>query len=118
MLHRTEFGVDMAVDAVGTQVIPALRTVRRGGRVLLFGVDSEAEATLHQCEITRNEKRILGSFIAHYTFPAAIRVLEAGLIDAGRFITHRIGLRDIHAGLETLQRGEGIKVVVSPRLTC
>jgi (R,R)-butanediol dehydrogenase / meso-butanediol dehydrogenase / diacetyl reductase len=114
VLRRTEIGVDMAVDAVGTQVIPALRAVRRGGRVLLFGVNSEADATLHQYEITRNEKRILGSFIAHYTFPQAIRVLEAGLIDATRFITHRIGLRDIHAGLETLQRGEGIKVVVAP----
>lgn len=114
VVRRSEIGVDMAVDAVGTQVIPALRSVRRGGRVLLFGVNTEAESTLHQYEITRNEKRILGSFIARYTFPAAIRVLESGLIDAGRFITHRLGLREVHAGVEMLRRGEGIKVVVTP----
>lgn len=114
VVRRSDVGVDMAVDAVGTQLVPALGSVRSGGRVLLFGVNTEAESTLHQYEITRNEKRIMGSFIAHYTFPAAIRVLEAGLIDAGRFITHRLGLREIHTGVEALRRGEGIKVVVTP----
>ncbi len=111
---RTGIGVDIAVDAVGSLAIPALQAVRRAGRVLLFGINSEAEATLRQYEITRYEKRILASFIAFHSFPAAIRILEQGLIPARRFITHRLDLREVGTGLDLLRRGEAVKVVITP----
>jgi threonine dehydrogenase-like Zn-dependent dehydrogenase len=111
--RRTGIGVDMVVDAVGSLAVPALLAARRAGRVLLFGINSEAEAVMRQYEVTRYEKRILGSFVAFHTFPAAIRILEHRLIPAARFVTHRVGLREVHDGLDLLRRGAAVKVVIT-----
>jgi threonine dehydrogenase-like Zn-dependent dehydrogenase len=37
-----------------------------------------------------------------------------GNIEVGPIITHRVGLEDIHAGLELMKRKECLKVLVYP----
>jgi 2-desacetyl-2-hydroxyethyl bacteriochlorophyllide A dehydrogenase len=110
----TGIGADMAVDAVGSLMPDAIKSVRKGGRVLLFGMNSEAVAEVRQNDLTRNEIEITGSFIANNTFPATVELLESGRLDVEKLVTHRFALRDIHAAIEAMRSGEAIKVLVDP----
>jgi (R,R)-butanediol dehydrogenase / meso-butanediol dehydrogenase / diacetyl reductase len=110
----TGLGADLVVDTVGSLLPEALELVRFGGRVLLFGLNSHAERTIHQYYPTRYEVTIIGSFIQRTAFPKVVRVLEAGLMPVEKLITHRIGLSELKEGLEALRHGTAIKVLAQP----
>jgi threonine dehydrogenase-like Zn-dependent dehydrogenase len=110
----TDIGVDIAVDAVGALMPDAIASVRKGGRVLLFGMNSEAVAEVRQNDLTRNEIEVAGSFIANNTFPATVELLESGQLDLRKLVTHRFDLKDIHAAIAAMRSGEAIKVLVDP----
>jgi threonine dehydrogenase-like Zn-dependent dehydrogenase len=110
----TRIGVDLAVDAAGSLLPEALDLVRRGGRVILFGVNQHAERTLNQYAITRYEASVLGSFIQRTAFPKVARILEAGLLPVERLITHRLRLDEVGVALEAMRVGEAIKAVIEP----
>jgi threonine dehydrogenase-like Zn-dependent dehydrogenase len=105
-------GVNVVVDAVGTQFDTALAIVRPGGRVLLFGMNATARAAVRQYDITRNELTIFGAYVGRNVFPKAARILSSGLIDLSPMITHRIALDELERGFEAIRRNEAVKVVV------
>lgn len=107
-------GADVVIDAVGSLLAQALRLVRRQGQVLLFGMDATATAQVPQVDITRNEIEVRGTYIADGTFPAAIRLIESGVLPLEKLITHRVSLTQLPAALDTLRRREAIKVIVEP----
>ncbi|GAB4347031.1 MAG: zinc-dependent alcohol dehydrogenase family protein [Candidatus Abyssubacteria bacterium] len=109
---KTSIGADIVVDAVGALMSECLTCARRGGKVLLFGMNSKAVSEIHQNDITRNEIEILGSFIANATFPATVSLLETDTLNLRRLVTHRFKLEDIHAAIEAMRSGAAIKVVV------
>ncbi len=108
----TRTGADVVVDAVGSLLPESIALVRRGGRVILFGMNQRAERSLNQYEITCSEISIFG--IQRTAFPKAVRALELGLLPLERLVTHRLKLGEIGIGLEALRRGEAIKVVIEP----
>jgi threonine dehydrogenase-like Zn-dependent dehydrogenase len=110
----TRIGVDVAVDAAGSLLPEALELVRRGGRVILFGVNQHAERRLNQYPITRHEISILGSFIQRTAFPKVVRILEAGLLPVEKLITHRLRLNEVGEALEAMRSGTAIKAMVQP----
>lgn len=110
----TVLGADVVIDAVGTLLNEALQCVRKGGRVLLFGMHEHARPAVKQYDVTKHEIQILGTYIARGTFPLAIRLLEEGRIDFGRLVTHRLPLGEIHAGIDLLRRGQAVKVAILP----
>lgn len=112
--RATGLGADMVVDAVGSLLEEGVRSVRKGGRILLFGMNEHARPVLKQYDITKYEYQILGSYIARGTFPQAVALLESGTIDFGLLITHRLPLREIHQGIELLRRGQALKIAVMP----
>lgn len=112
--EETLIGADAAVDAVGTLFRSAMAIVRRGGRILLFGQNYQARAQVAQNDITRNELTVMGSFIARFTFPAAINIIESEVLNLEKLITHRFPLEDIHKGIEPMRKGEAIKVIITP----
>ncbi|HHY46095.1 MAG TPA: alcohol dehydrogenase catalytic domain-containing protein [Firmicutes bacterium] len=112
--HETGIGADLVVDAVGALFGEALRLVRRGGKVLLFGMNQQAKSEIRQYDITRYEVDVMSAYISKNTFPPAIKVLESGVIDPRVLITHRISLEDISSGIEAMRNGEAIKVVITP----
>ncbi len=112
--EETRLGADLVVDAVGTLLEEGLRCVRKGGRVLLFGMHEHARPVVKQYDVTKYEIQILGTYIARGTFPQAVRLLESRRFDFGRLVTHRVPLRDIHRGIDLLRRGEAVKVAVFP----
>lgn len=107
-----EAGADVVVDTTGKLLAEALLLCRPGGRVILFGQDETAVATVNQNLVTRREIEVTGSFIAHYTFPAAVRVLERGLLPLEKMITHRFPLRDIEEGIAVMREGQALKVII------
>jgi threonine dehydrogenase-like Zn-dependent dehydrogenase len=112
--EETVVGADVVVDAVGTLVKSAIAIVRRGGRILLFGQNYQARAQVAQNDITKNELTLMGSFIARFTFPFAIKIIESKVLNLEKLITHKLPLEKIHKGIEAMRKGEAIKVIITP----
>ncbi|MGQ9632469.1 MAG: alcohol dehydrogenase catalytic domain-containing protein [bacterium] len=112
--RETEIGADVVVDAVGVLLKDAMGLVRRGGRILLIGMNQQARAEVCQYDITRNEMQIVGTFIDKFTMPAVIKVLEGGVLPLRKLVTHTIPLKDIHKGIDLMRRGEALEIIVKP----
>ena len=115
-LEEMFVGADLVFDVVGNQLAQAVELVRRGGRVVPFGVQAQAICSLPQSHITMKEVTVIGSWLANASFPIAVSLLEDDSVsrDLSKLVTHRIGLREIWEGIELLRKGQAIKVVVDP----
>ena len=111
---ETVIGADIVVDAVGTLFKEAMKIVRRGGHILLFGQNYKAKAEITQNDITRNELTIFGNYIANFTFPLTVKIIESKILNLEKLITHRFPLKDIHKGIEAMRKQRAIKVVLIP----
>ncbi len=107
-------GVDVAVDSVGGLLVAAVQTVRKAGRVLMFGLNERARATLAPADLAYKEVTIEGVYIARGTFPLALRLLEANALGFDRLITHRLPLEEFDDAVELLRTGEAVKALVIP----
>ncbi|MDE7220318.1 MAG: alcohol dehydrogenase catalytic domain-containing protein [Oscillospiraceae bacterium] len=112
--HETGIGADFVFDVTGSQIVTSVDLARKGGTVVLFGVNKQARREIAQCEITTKELRVQGTWLANATFPQAVKIIESKAIDLRALITDEIGLDQLHTGLESLARGEGIKIIVRP----
>lgn len=107
-------GVDVVVDAVGVLVDDALKCARKGGRVLLFGQNWSATETICQNDITGKSLTVYGNFLGDYTFQSAVKLLESGILDLEKLITHKLPLKDFEIGLKAMEKGEALEVVLYP----
>jgi 2-desacetyl-2-hydroxyethyl bacteriochlorophyllide A dehydrogenase len=107
-------GAHVVVDAVGSELGAAVSVARKGGRIIMFGENHQAESVLRPHEIQGQELRILGSFIGIQVFPQAVRVLESGAVKLDDLITHRLSLAELPAGIAELSAGRGAKGVCFP----
>lgn len=112
VLGLTGDGADLAVDAVGSQLALALEVVRPRGRVLLFGMNSQATAAIGQNLITRKELIVFGTYVGDFTFPDAVRLLEADVLDLSPVVSHWLPLEALQDGLAALTAGTAVKVVI------
>lgn len=112
VLAETGVGADIVVDAVGVLLGESIPLVKKGGHVLVFGLNTAAEIKLRPAEIVMNEIQIHGTYIAKGTFPMAVRILEKGLLPLERIVPHRLPIEQIEQGLELMKSGEGSKVVI------
>ena len=110
--RETVIGADIVVDAVGFVMDQAICLARKGGSVILFGINEAAKVELNQAPIVFNEINIHGRFITKGTFPDAIKMIEDKIIPIEKLVTHRLPLRDVKKGLELMKSGEGCKVVI------
>ena len=107
-------GADVVVDAVGSVLPQAIDAAAMGGRVVVFGMNDNARAPLHQIEITEKGLSIFGSYISNFTFPTAIRLVEGGALHLEPMLTHVLPLERLTEGLDLLRSGAATKVVVTP----
>ena len=112
--RETGIGADAVIDVVGTLLIDSLKMVRKGGRVLLFGLNEGFSAPIRQFEITHNSITVMGSFIERFNYSSAIELVQSGVLDLEELITHRLPLKEIHKGVDLMRKGEGIKIVLFP----
>lgn len=114
ILEATQIGADYVFDVTGSQIKSCVDYVRKGGQVVLFGVNKKARIDIAQSEITTKEILVSGTWLANATFPDAVRVLERKCIDVVSLITDVIALDDISDGIEKLRKGQAVKVIVKP----
>ncbi|MBA2719777.1 MAG: alcohol dehydrogenase catalytic domain-containing protein [Chloroflexi bacterium] len=107
-------GADVVVDAVGSLLPAAIEAAGMGGRIVLFGMNGAARPAIHQVEITEKGLTILGSYISNFTFPTAIRLVEAGSLVLDPIVTTVLPLDQVVDGLASLRSGDATKVVITP----
>ncbi len=105
-------GADIIVDAVGVLLGASIPLVKKGGHILVFGLNTAAEVKLKPAEIVMNEIQIHGTYIAKGTFPMATKILEKGLLPIEKIVTHRLPIQEFPRGLELMKSGEGSKVII------
>lgn len=114
VLSETKLGADIVVDAVGSLLPQALKLVKRNGKIILFGMNENIISPVRQYDITRYEVEVLGTYIAKWTFPQAVSLLESKIAPFEKLITHKLPLSSIHQGIELARSGEAMKVVILP----
>jgi threonine dehydrogenase-like Zn-dependent dehydrogenase len=110
----TPRGADIAVDSVGMLLSDAVASVRKGGRVLVFGLNDRARAELGEADLSYREVSIEGVYIAKGTFPLALTLLDRNELGFERLITHRVELDQFWDAVELARSGEAIKAIVAP----
>ncbi len=114
VMNETGLGADVVVDAVGHLLPDCIKMAKKGGKVLVFGMNSTALGTVRQNDITRNELTILGTYIGIDTFPPAIAMLESGAVDPTPLVTHTLPVRRIGEGIEAVREAQCVKVMILP----
>ncbi|BDF34509.1 alcohol dehydrogenase [Lachnospiraceae bacterium] len=112
--EHTVDGADFSVDTVGTLINDAVSYTRKGGRILLFGMNSNAWQTICQNTITRKDLTIMGNYASRFKFDDTLRILEKGLLPVEDMVTHRVSLEEFQSGIDALKSGRAIKVLVDP----
>ena len=112
MANTNGKGADVVIDCVGSLMEDAVNNCSSGGKVVLFGLDSNAKNNVEPFDISHKEITIYGSYVVNNTFPRAIRILEDNVVDLTDIVTHVIKLEDVHDGFDAIAKGEAIKVVV------
>lgn len=110
----TSIGFDLVVDTVGTLLPASISLARRGGKIILFGINDQHSGTVRQYEITRNDLQVFGSFIGTGVFPRSIRMIERKVIDVAALVSHEISLSEINHAVELLRAGKAVKVIIVP----
>lgn len=114
--EHTELGADIVVDAVGALLPQAVKLARRGGRVVLFGLQQHALPPVSQYHITRYELTVYGAFGAANQFPGVVQMLETGVVKPSSLITHRIPAAQAEKAFDAMRAGETMKVIVTHRV--
>jgi len=110
-------GPDIVFEAAGP--LPAAQLAfdlcRRGTRVNEFGVTTEGTISVSPAEIHWKETRVDASFSVYpRVMQQSIRLMEKGIVDSSKIITHRFSLDDINEAMNTMKISERIKVIVNP----
>lgn len=108
------FGADVVVDAVGSVLAGCIDIAAQSGRLVIFGMNSNARPPIHQVEITEKGLTIFGSYITDFTFPPAIRFVESNLVDLSPMISAVLSLDQTPDGIALLRGGTATKVVIKP----
>jgi 2-desacetyl-2-hydroxyethyl bacteriochlorophyllide A dehydrogenase len=114
VFNECDGGVDIVVDAVGTQMDTAVKLVRKNGKVLLIGFNDKSQPKISQNQITIKEAQIIGSWLANATFPKAVKLIESGKLKLQELITYSLPLDEIHKGIEMIKKGKAFKVMINP----
>ena len=110
-------GADVAIVASGSTaaMLQGLRSVRKGGRVCLFGVPAKGSGLDYDISERYNaEREVLTSYgAAERDTQAALRVLSSRGAEFGKLVTHRFPLERFGEAVEAAAGGSGMKVVLT-----
>ena len=110
-------GPDLVVEAAGPiQAVKLMTDLRRRGtRWNVFGITTHETFELDGGLTHFLEGRMDASFgTTPLAMQKAIMLMERGLVDPGKIISHRFPLRDIHRAVEAMAQPERNKIILNP----
>jgi L-iditol 2-dehydrogenase len=109
VLEATEGrGADVVIECTGvmTSIADAIRVVRFGGRILLFGITSTTSGTLPFYDLYFKELTLINNRAATaQDFPVMIDLVARGAVRLEPLVTHRMALDELGAALEMVEDG-------------
>ena len=110
-------GPDLVIEAAGpiqaVELMTSLR--RRGTRWNVFGITTHEKFELDGGYTHFLEGRMDASFgTTPLAMRQAIRLMERGLVDPEKIVSHRFPLREIHRAVELMGSPERNKIIVNP----
>lgn len=112
---------DLVVVTAGAEsaIVQALRSVERGGTVLLFApTDPGVTIPISVNELFfRNDITLTTSYAGSPAdYQAALELIQAGKIPVPQMITHRLSLAEVGLGFQLVAEAKSsIKVIIEPR---
>jgi len=110
-------GPDVVIEAAGPIAAVRLMTDlrRRGTRWNIFGITTHEKFELDGGYTHFLEGRMDASFgTTPLAMQRAIRLMELGLVNPEKVISHRFALKDLHKAIEVMGQPERNKVVIHP----
>lgn len=111
-------GADVVIECVGKPFAAeqAIAMAGRGATILLFSVPPVgATVPLPLFDVFQKELKIVGSMINPDTHQRAVNLINSGMIQLKKLITHRYGLEGVEDAIKMQMSNESIKVVVHPQ---
>ncbi|QUX31600.1 zinc-dependent alcohol dehydrogenase family protein [Nocardiopsis akebiae] len=108
---------DAAVDVTGAPpaIEAAFDSLRRGGRLLVFGVaDEAARVALSPFRIYNDEITVVGSMAVLNSYGAAVDLISAGAVRTAPLLTDALPLEKFPEALAMMRAGTGVKVQIVP----
>jgi NADPH2:quinone reductase len=101
------------VTGVAPAIEGAFAAVKRGGKLLVFGVaPSQARISLSPFRIYNDEITVLGSMAVLHSFGAALKLLSGGAFNTEIMLTAALPLEDFPEALNLVKRGDGVKTQI------
>jgi threonine dehydrogenase-like Zn-dependent dehydrogenase len=119
IMKNTYNGADVVMECAGTPETArlSLELVRRGGKVIFFGVcDREALIKIRPQKIYYDEISIKGSFINPFTYSRAIELLSLGKIDFNKFGIAKFKLDELPRAFEFHKKRKATKTIILPKI--
>lgn len=116
-LKDEPLGFNCVIDATGVASVieNAFMAVKRGGKLLIFGVASnEARISLSPFRIYNDEITIIGSMAVLFSFQAALDLISSGVINTEAMLTKALPLQDFLEALDMVRYGKGVKTQILP----
>jgi L-iditol 2-dehydrogenase len=109
-------GVDVAFEIAGTDpaIAAAVEVVRPGGRVVLAGIPSAETSSFPTSPARRKGLTFAMVRRMKEVYPRAMALVEGGLVDVRKVVSHRFPLTDVAVAFETAVARQGLKVIVEP----
>jgi len=111
-------GADLVIVASGSPktVLQALKSVRRGGRLCLFGIPAKGSVLDYDLsDVYNSEVSLMPSYGASDAeIATALSLIAADSEKFRAVITHTFPIVEFAKGVETATSGAGMKVVISP----
>lgn len=111
------YGADVYLEATGhpTAVPQGLNLLRKLGRYVEYGVFGSDVSVDWSIISDDKELDVLGAHLGPYCWPAAIRMIESGVLPMDQICTHQLPLQDFQTGLDLVAKGtESVKVSLIP----
>ena len=112
-------GADYTFEVVGRPelMVQAFDMARTAGTVTLVGMPAVGDTlTLPAIRAVFSGKRLAGSVVGGAQilrdFPRFIRLAEAGRLDLGSMVSHRIKLDEINHGIGLVTQADGVRTVI------
>lgn len=113
-------GFDAAVDVTGAPqaIEAAFDSLRRGGRLLVFGVaDEAARVSLPPFRVYNDEITVVGSMAVLNSYGAAVDLIASGAVRTAPLLTDALPLEKFPEALSMMRSGTGVKIQVVPDMS-